>query len=457
MTSTATDAPPGFELHGFQAGPDGFVCYGLEPEPIDYLFLRINGGRQSGKTAAGAMRAILYMNKFPGSLGMIVGLTTDKVRDTILPTLYKFLGRIGFRYGVHYEYNKTERALTFLHNNSVALMRSAEEPDTLPGPSLAWFWLDEHRKMPEKVFLLLQPTLTQVGYFHQAWLTSTPAGKSHWARKIFLPKTYAREFDCEVFPRVAGTYRSYNSWTKDNPHLSPVYYQTLLSTYGKDTALARQELFGEELVLDDLVFPVWNPAKHMVPESEWPSGPERVLAGVDFGFANPCAIIVEGVDSAGRHYILDEFYRTKLSEEHLCDIAKSLRNQYNIKYFVCDSADPRWIQAMRARRLPAIAAKKTVGSSSDPSSGIGLCYAALARELPDGSAGLYVSPKCTNFRREIENYTREENTGTKNISEKPRKHADHSLDAWRYAEIAIERFWGNTDITKSVSVSMEIA
>jgi hypothetical protein len=122
----------------------------------------------------------------------------------------------------------------------------------------------------------------------------------------------------------------------------------------------------------------------------------------------------------------------------------------------CDSADPRWIRALRAHMLPAIAAKKTVGSAADPSSGIGLCYATLNRKFPDNTHGLYVSPKCVSFRREIENYVRDEPSSTRNPSEKPRKLADHSLDAWRYAEIAIEHFWGNPAMTQPTRASISI-
>ena len=450
----ATAAPVGMKTYGFQAGTEGFVLYGLGSDgtpPIDYLFLRVVAGRQSGKTTAGAMRAFIYMNKYRGSLGMIIGLTADKLRDTVLPTLFKVCNLNGFEYGKDFEYNKTERALTFFNSGSVALMRSAEEPDNLPGPSLSWFWMDEFRKMPEKVFTLLQPTLTQVGYPHQAWGTSTPAGRSHWTRKIWLPKQYERDFDVKLPERLAGTYRSYTAWTEDNTFLSPEYYKTLVSTYGENTMLFRQELRGEEIELEDLVYPVWDAKKHVVPEALWPERPSRVMAGVDFGFANPTAILVEGVDSKGRHYIIDEFYRTQMSEGFLVEIAKGLQEKHNIELFVADSADPRWIRAMRAAYLPAIAAKKSVGSSADPSSGIGLCYSTMAK--PDY---LYVSPKCVSFRREIENYVREDSSDLRNPSERPRKRADHLMDCFRYAEIAISHYWSTGSMSNVTSAELKV-
>jgi phage terminase large subunit len=439
----------GVKLFGFQDGPEGFVFYGLDPEPIDFLFLRANCGRGAGKTFAGAVRSTVYACKYPESIGMVVGLTTDKVRDTILPTLRSVFRAFGMREGTHYEYNKTERTLTFLFNGSQMFMRSAEEPENLPGPSLAWFWLDEYRKMPFRVWEALLPTLRQKGFPHQAWMTSTPAGRAHWSRMIWFPKAYAAEFDVPVYERAAGTYRSYRAKTKDNPHNGAEFYSSLLSTYGEGTQLARQELEGEEVVMEDLVYPIWDSKRHVVHPSKWPVQKfDKVLAGVDFGFAVPSAIVVGAQDHEGNHYLLDEFYRKGMSEDALIAEARRLKAQWGIRYFVADSADPRWIQSFRRAGLPVVPARKTVGSVTDPSSGIGLCYSLLARKRPDGSPLLWVSPRCANFRREIENYVRDDPAATRDPSERPRKHNDHAVDAWRYLETFKALVWGHGDATR---------
>ena len=43
----------------------------------------------------------------------------------------------------------------------------------------------------------------------------------------------------------------------------------------------------------------------------------RVRYGVDFGWTNPSAIEVEGLDGDGRLWVLDEFYKTQASAEDL--------------------------------------------------------------------------------------------------------------------------------------------
>jgi len=447
------------ELFGFQEGQDGFVLYGLEPEPIDYCFLRANCGRGAGKTMASAVRAMLYMCKYPGSRGMIIGLTADKVRDTILPTMYQVAREMGMRDGTHFEYNKTERRWSMLFNGSLAFMRSAEEPQMLPGPTLAWFWLDEYRKMPEIVWNLMLPTLRQNApdgqppYPRQAWMSSTPAGRSHWSRKVWFPKAYSAEFDEPLYQRLAGTYRSYRANTKDNPHNPPEFYQTLASTYGIGTALYQQEVEGKEITMEDLVYSNFDRTYHCVPRSQWPTVPDKVIAGVDFGFDSPSSIVVEGFDGE-RRYLMDVFYKRHMDEDALVNVAKVLKKKHGIRYFLCDSSDPRWIRKFQQKRLRAYPAKRIVGSTSDPSSGIGLCYAALNKKLSDGRQAFFVDPKtCKPWLREIENYVREDQPSKRDRSEQPRKLNDHAMDAWKYAEQGIDKFWAHGDLTKSRSSS----
>lgn len=426
----------GVKLFGFQDGPQGFVHYGLEPEPMDHLFLRASAGRGSGKTFAGAVRATVYMCKYPGSMGMCVGLTVDKIRDTIIPKWWEILSTFGMREGTHFEYNKTEKLLTFLFNGSRCFMRSAEEPENLPGPDLAWFWLDEYRKMPFIVWEKLVPTLRgwkKNGYPHQAWMTSTPAGRAHWSRMLFFPKAYAAEFGGEVYERKVGTYRSYAAYTVQNPHGGQELDALMAGTYGKDSQLYKQEALGQELVLEDLVYSMWDARRHIVPREKWPVKHfKRVSAGVDFGFAVPSAIAVIAIDGEGRYYLLDEFYQKGMSHDGLVAVARRLKAKHGIQEFVCDSADPNWIRAFLRGGLHARKANKTVGTTSDPSCGIGLVYAALARQNPDGTNGFYCAPHCLNFRREIENYVRDEVSDSRDPGERPRKKGDHMMDATKY-------------------------
>jgi hypothetical protein len=311
-------------------------------------------------------------------------------------------------------------------------------------------------------FLNLQATLRQPGYPHQLILSTTPVGRRHWIHAVFYPDRTDPEFLTEL--HLAGEWRggggevwrtavlpsgrtvethflAYPAKTLENPHGGEEHYAQLVSTYGEGSLLARQELDGEFVLMEGLTYPAWNPEVHVVPMDRFPvKRPSRVVAGVDFGFANPAAIVVEGIDGEGRRYILDEFYRAGCSEDVLCREAADLARAWGIQYFFCDTEDPRWIRALRGAGLPALRANKRVGSPRDISSGIGLCTRALARTIgPKKEQGFFVNPECKSFIREMENYVRDEGRDNLNALERPRKYGDHAMDAWRYAEQGIIR------------------
>ena len=121
----------------------------------------------------------------------------------------------------------------------------------------------------------------------------------------------------------------------------------------------------------------------------------------------------------------------------------------------CDNEDPGWIKAFRKAGLPAIPAKKVIGSRSDPSSGIGICYSLLSGLHPLGGPKIYINPSMVNFRREIENYIMEPDLGKINPTEKPRQRNNHAMDAWRYLETALNYYFGDTMIPKAGKLTLK--
>ena len=101
------------------------------------------GGIGSGKTMAGAWDAILQMTGWnPGMAGMVVAPTYPMLRDSTKRTFFEVLPPELIK-----SFNKTEGHLV-LTNGSEAFFRSAEDPDRLRGPNLAWVWLDEGQEAP---------------------------------------------------------------------------------------------------------------------------------------------------------------------------------------------------------------------------------------------------------------------------------------------------------------------
>lgn len=425
---------------GIQVGPEGCLRYGIET-PIDDLNMALIGGRGSGKTASGTLRMMNYMLANPGSSGMITAPVNDRIRDTILPSVYKFFSLAGLRPGEDYDYNKNDRELTVMAGGAEtkAYLRTTERPERLPGPDLSWVWMDEARLSPEEAYSNLMPTLRQPGYPHQFWTTTTAMGRRHWTTKFFSPENYVLDEDEELPEREEGhIWKMYKARTIDNPFGGAALEKKLAATYGRGSLMYRQEALGEFVMHEGLVYPDFRREYHVRPVSEWPTQPKdmwHVVAGVDFGFRNPSAIIVEGIDHERRRYIMDEVYQTRLTQDAIVREAKRVQEKYHIELFLCDSQDPRMIRAMKFAGLPAVKAIKNVGSKIETGSGIGLCTQALNQKV-EGEQGFFVAPNCLKFMNEAETFVMNEAKENQNPDERPRQFGNHCLAAGTLIETA---------------------
>lgn len=434
------------KLISFQSGPYGFVRFGTADSPtgwMDYLYLLVLGGRGGGKSQGGALRMLHYITTNPNSLGIVTAPTMPVMHDTTLPAIQRVLTQADILEDRDYTYNRTLETMTFW-NGCKVLLRSTEHPQRLRGQDTSWFWMDEPRDSPFEAFTNLAATLRQQGFPHQGWLTTTPLDKYHWIYPTFFPAEAeadgiaAVEYDDDF---VEGTYLHFEAPTINNPYGGDRLARNLARLFGKDSVMYKREVLGKIMLMEGLVYPMWDAGKYIVDPRKWPSTPVRVAAGVDFGFAAPAAVIIEGVDKVGRRYILDEIYASGLSEDDLGELIVAAKAKYRILALPCDWEDPRWMKTLKRKfHLPVTRASKKVGVSANPSSGIGLCTQVLADSETHGQM-FFVHPKCVNFRREIENYTRDDNKNHINPSEKPRKFNDHDMDAWRYAEMYIADHW----------------
>lgn len=448
---------PPIEIFGFQLaardGGPGFIhngaAYGHADLSMweDHLVLLAHGGRGSGKTMGGAIRAALYCLTWRGALFIVTAPTMWMMHDSTWPALERALNWMGVNPGPHgYTYNRDREEVTLHPTDVTILLRSTEHPDRLRGQDAAAAWQDEPRDSPFEAFTNLTGTLRQQGYPHQLWLTTTPAGRRHWLCKVFYPNRaiYMPTERIITPPPASGRYVPYPARTRDNPFGGEDLYQFMAGTMGTNTLLARQELEGEFVLMEGLIYDQWDPDFYVKPRAEWPTQmPRRIIAGVDFGFTNPSAICVEGYDELNRRYIMRELYERQLSEHQLVSRALDIANEYHPYRWECDSEDPRWIDALRSAGLPVVRARKTKGSTRDISSGLGLCYAALGQPGV-GDQHFFVDPSCGHFQNEIEGFVYDTVLVTAKRTNDPERgllFANHLMDAWRYSEAGIVRYW----------------
>ncbi len=374
------------------------------------------GGIGSGKTQGGAVRALLAAYGRIGrisipapNLGIVTAPTYPMLADSTLRTFREVAGDLvdvkssAFSAPMH----------VLLRNGSEIIFRSADKPEHLRGPSASWSWDDEaalHGKLVRDIAI---GRLRQFGRHGYNWLTTTPKGRN-WIWQKFVERPLPGS---EIF-RVR---------TRDNPFLDEGFIQSLEQEYQGD--FARQELLGEFVAFEGLIYPEFSRDLHVAQTGQIPRDFKEMIAGVDWGFVNPGVIKVLGVTSDKRAYVVHEEYQRKRGIDEWVNVAVQLRDIWHIGDFYCDPSEPDYIDKFKAKGLKARAADNTV------TTGIQAVKRRLAVRA-DGLPGLLYYPGAMWSFSEYEQYQWARKG--EDLLDKPLKANDHALDAIRYAIMGLD-------------------
>jgi len=206
-------------------------------------------GRGGGKTCAGAQKALKKISQ--GESGAVFN---PKFEDFKTSTWIEFRNWIPwdmvvpsqrYRGQEHWEPSQPF-TMTFM-NGARVLCKGLKDPDSARGPNINWLWYDEAGSDPDGLSWQIALASVRVGKDIQAWITTTPKGKSHWIYKFFvkqdIPEEAIKEF--EKFAQGREFIEMYYSsiWeNKDN--LNPIYFANMLVAYPSGW-LRQQELDGK--------------------------------------------------------------------------------------------------------------------------------------------------------------------------------------------------------------------
>jgi len=376
------------------------------------------GGVGAGKTFAGAARAITRMIEQPGSLGLIGAPTFPMLRDATQRTFFDLLPRPLIQ-----AYHKSEERLV-LRNGAEVLFRSLDQPDRARGLNLAWFWLDEAPLCGYYAWQVLKARLRQAGHATAAWATGTPHGRDGFAR------------DFELAPR--RNHALFRASTYANAHHLPPDF---IAELGYSGSFAQQEVMGLFVAFEGLVYRFdASPQGHLRSPgvgTQW----ARVIGGVDWGYTNPSAGVVFGVDGDGRAWQLDEFYQRRAGlEATVIPALLDLTLRYGVQAWYCGPDEPEHIEALAAALARAGLPAQALRADNAVQAGIQTVAGLLALR-GDGTRGLYVASGCVHTIAEYASYqyataaagAAGSASGRRDASEQPLKQNDHALDATRYA------------------------
>lgn len=243
-------------------------------------FVAAIAGTGGGKTRAGAMKAMAFIGENYGCHGCVTAPTYKMMTmpDATLDTYLKIIPERLIK-----SFNKAELELS-LKTGSKIVFRSTEDPETLRGPNLSWFHMDEAALSPLSAWYNLISRLRQ-GDTQQGWLTTTPKGYN-WIYQEFVAQ-------------VRKDYSVHRWSARDNLYNPPEFIKRLEDSFHDEFAL--QEIEGEFVevsgqcmfqlegikgMLADCRSPVEERGNGLIKIFKKPVVARRYAAGVDLGEGN---------------------------------------------------------------------------------------------------------------------------------------------------------------------------
>ena len=362
-------------------------------EIISYCGMKTHN---SGKTFLGTIWAQKKINEFPDKNGLIAAPSYKLLQQSTLEKFFQLFPE-------YRKYYKQQQGVIELPTGGKVFIRSADEPLGLEGMTLSWAWLDEAGMMNRLVWVVIRSRVSIAG--GQVLITSTPYAINWLYQDFYLPWKEGKDKDLSVF-----TWRSI-----DNPYFPKDFYDKERQRLTPQEFSRRYE--GEFSRMEGLVYDLPN---EQIIEPKTIENAEITLAGIDWGFKNPAAIVVlKFKDKVW--YVVDEWYQTEKTTTEIIEQAKILQAKWGINRFYPDPHEPDRIEECRRAGLYVLE------SNDDVMGGVSRIQQ-LIREKR-----LYVFNTCKNFIDEINFYHFPEVKDDKtNRKENPEKKNDHLMDATRY-------------------------
>jgi len=243
---------------------------------------------------------------------------------------------------------------------------------------------------------------------HFGVLAGNPSTKNSWLYGLYFKH------------RPSDDYLAVQTSTYDNTFLQESYIKSMEEAYDDDWK--RRYLKGEWFDFSGLIFSEFNRDLHIKDFSETRFTYKEYFAGFDFGYRNPCCLLVIARDSDDNLIVLEEFYKKELTNSEISSQIQEVLKNYtnNFSTIWCDPSSP----AMIAEFCKYI---NSQAANNDVLDGISTVKSLIKQNR------LFVDSSCINLIRELDNYRYEKNEKGGEFCERPLKRDDHAVDALRYA------------------------
>jgi PBSX family phage terminase large subunit len=362
-------------------------------------------GRRSGKTKFASKEIeveLMQPNKRIWSAAPTYDLTDKIFREVAYTMMVTFKGQGIIRHSDRDKIIKTAWGSEYIG-------KTTKNPNSLLGEGLDLLVYDECAKDGFRIWdKYLNPTLTDRS--GRAIFITTPEG-NNWVKSLYERGIDSKQPDWE----------SFHFTTLDNPYIDSVMVEKARKELTPETF--KQEYEASFTAYAGKVFKDWDISTHGIARADLPEF-EKVILGIDFGFVNPAAVLAIGIHD-GCFYVVEEMYKTGLSESAMANEVRSLYNKYpKCKGGYADPADSSKLHALRNYHIRK--AKKEVDRGIQ-------CLAEKMKINGSGTPKLRVTYGCKNLINELDNYRYQDKKGLTDIKEQPIKSDDHAVDALRYA------------------------
>lgn len=248
----------------------------------------------------------------------------------------------------------------------------------------------------------MRPTLTpRMG---QAMFEGTPKGFNHL-------------YDLFNFQEEDASWASFHYTTYDNPHIPVEEIEEAKRRLSPDRFA--QEYMADFRKTEGLVYKEFNRESHIY--SHIPEGVRIVerIAGIDFGFTNPVAIMDIWIDSADCWWVEGDYYKTGKTDAEVAEYVAAER-------FMMVYPDPEAPAAIAELRKRGCNVRDVVKGKDSVKHGIDRVRERLKANK------LKIKSTLVNTILEFETYVYPEKKDMRNDDENPVKENDHALDALRY-------------------------
>lgn len=266
--------------------------------------------------------------------------------------------------------------------------------------------------------------LDEVASYRNFWagwnevLSPTLIDRAGSAMFISTPKGFNHFYDLYNLELTNPDFKSFHFTSYDNPHVPVEEIEREKSTKPADTFA--QEYLADFKKTQGLVYKEFDREKHLYDEEFSADMLKRfkVVAGVDFGFRNPAAVL-HCYWTGERLLVFDEWYKRERTDIQIAEYVAA--NKFQEVY-----PDPENQGAIEELRRLNVNVREVVKGPRSIKNGINQIREMLIR------GDLLINKRCVNLISELESYSYDDDKLERNEDENPVKANDHALDALRY-------------------------